>query len=143
MDLGKGIVAIYLARLFIDSELTLIIIAYATVIGHCWSIFIGFKGGLGGLIMVTVLASLALKEAAIGLAVSLIILLTTRKSSWATYALQGSASVALLAEQQSPVMIVFPLGLIALHWLKRFQTRKVNPGTGYKHEVFEDLKRKK
>ena len=42
--------------------------------------------------MVAVLGSLALKEAAIGVAVCLIILFSTRKSSWATYALQGAAS---------------------------------------------------
>lgn len=143
MDLGKGILAIYLASLFTGSQIVLVSVGYAAVIGHCWSIFLGFKGGLGGAVTFAVLVSLVPKETFIGVAVFLIILFATRKSSWGTYLLLGVTSIVLLIERQSPVLIIYPLGLIALHFLKRYQTRKVNPVTNYTHEVFDDLKRNK
>lgn len=141
MDMGKGILAVYLASLFTDSQIILILVAYAAVIGHCWSMFIGFKGGLGGAITFAVLASLAFKEAFIAAGVFLIILFATRKSSWGTYILLGVASLTLLIERANLPLILFPLGLIAIHYIKRYQTRKVNPHTAYTHEVFDDLKR--
>ncbi len=141
MDMGKGVLSIYIASLLTDSQVVLVGAAYATVIGHCWSVFLGFKGGLGGAITFAVLASLALKEAFIGVGVFLIILLITRKTSWGTYVLLGTTSIALLIERQSLVMIIYPLGLIAIHLIKRYQTRKVNPDTMYTHEAFDDLKR--
>jgi glycerol-3-phosphate acyltransferase PlsY len=143
MDMGKGALSLYIASLLTDSQLVLIGTAYAAVIGHCWSVYIGFKGGLGGVIIFAVLASLAWKEALIGAGVALIILFSTHKSSWSTYALQGTASAALLVEKQSPAMIIFPLGLIAIHLIKRYQARKVNSNTAYSHELFDDLRRVK
>jgi glycerol-3-phosphate acyltransferase PlsY len=141
MDMAKGIMAVYIGTLLTDSQLVLIAVAYAAVIGHCWSIYIGFKGGLGGVVTFAVLASLALKEAFIGAGVFLIILLIFRKSSWGTYLLLGFASLALLIESQSIAMVLFPLGLIGIQLLKRWQTRKVV--SQYKNEVWDDLKRVK
>jgi acyl phosphate:glycerol-3-phosphate acyltransferase len=148
MDFGKGVLAVYLAALFSDSVIVYMVTAYAAVIGHCWSVFLRFKGGLGGIILFSVLASLVPREAAVGLIVSLLILFSTRKSSWATYLIQATASMALFVElyvfnlpQINLALCLFPLGLIVLHLLKRFQTSKVNPATTYKHELFDDLKR--
>lgn len=143
LDYGKGFLAIFLARLFIDSQIVLVLVAYAAVIGHCWSVFIRFTGGLGGVILISVLAALAFKETLIGIGVCVIVLLATRKSSLATYTIQVAASISLLIEKQSLVLIIFPLGLIVLHFLKRLQTQKNNPSTAYKHELFDDLKRSK
>ena len=142
-DVGKGVLAIVIAHLFVNSQIVLVLVAYATVIGHCWSLFIGFKGGLGGLILMAVAGTLAIKEVAIGIAVCLVVLIITRKSSWATYAIQITASAVLLLEKQSLVMIIFPLGLATLHFLKRLQTQRANPKSIYKHEFLDDLKRLK
>lgn len=141
MDLGKGVLSIYIASLFTDSQIILVCAACITVAGHCWSVFLRFKGGLGGGVTFAVLASLAFKEAFIGVAVFLIVLFATRKTSWGTYTLLGTASIALWIEKEDLIMIIFPLGLIAIHVFKRYQTRKVNPYTTYTHEAFDDLKR--
>jgi acyl phosphate:glycerol-3-phosphate acyltransferase len=140
-DAGKGILSVYLTRLFSDSQIVLILAGYAAVIGHCWSVYLGFKGGLGGLILFSVLVSIAFKEAWIAAGVALVLLLTTRKSSWSTYILVGATSVVLLVERESLVIALFPLGLMMIHYIKRFQTQRANPRTAYKHEVFDDLKR--
>jgi acyl phosphate:glycerol-3-phosphate acyltransferase len=141
MDIGKGVLAVFIASLLASSQGIVVGAAYATVIGHCWSVFLGFKGGLGGAVTFSVLATLALKEAFIGAGVFLVILLFTRKTSWGTYILLGTAAVVLFIERQTWLLITLPLGLIAIHLIKRYQTRKTNPGTEYTHEALDDLKR--
>jgi acyl phosphate:glycerol-3-phosphate acyltransferase len=143
LDYGKGFLAVFLARTLVDSQLLMVLVAYAAVIGHCWSIFIRFTGGLGGVILISVLSVVAFKETLIGLGVCIIVLLITRKSSLATYTIQLAASAALLIQRESLVIFLFPLGLIVLHFLKRLQTQKNNTDSSYKHELFDDLKRTK
>jgi len=46
-DFLKGFVAVLLVRLLWDSVWTELIAAIASVIGHSYSVFIGFKGGRG------------------------------------------------------------------------------------------------
>ena len=108
---GKGGPVDLFGFFFTDSQAVLVGVAYATVMGHCWSVFIGFKGGLGGAVTFAVLASLAYKEAFIAVAVFLIVLFSTRKTSWGTYILLGVTSLALLIERESLIMVLFPLGL--------------------------------
>ena len=44
-DMLKGFVPVYLARLIIENEWVIAGVALAAVIGHCWPIFLRFKGG--------------------------------------------------------------------------------------------------
>jgi len=46
-DVGKGFLAVYLARYFGFSELFQVFCGVLAVTGHNWSCFIGFKGGRG------------------------------------------------------------------------------------------------
>jgi len=46
-DVGKGFLAVYLARYFGFSELFQVFCGVLAVAGHNWSIFLGFKGGRG------------------------------------------------------------------------------------------------
>lgn len=46
-DVGKGFLAVYLARYFGFPELFQVFCGVLAVIGHNWSVFIGFKGGRG------------------------------------------------------------------------------------------------
>jgi len=141
LDLGKGVLAVWLATRIFDTPLVPVLTAWAAVAGHCWSVFLRFRGGLGGAVTFAVLAALVTREAFIGLGVFLIVLAITRKTSWGTYILLGTASLALLIEKEPPALIIFPLGLIGLHLLKRFQTRRANPETAYTHEALADLKK--
>jgi acyl phosphate:glycerol-3-phosphate acyltransferase len=143
MDMGKGILAVYLASLLTNSQIFIILAAYATVIGHCWSVYLDFKGGLGGVVTFGVLASLAFKEVLIGIGFFLIILLFTRKSSWGTYVYLIVTSLVLFIEKEPVMLSLFPAGLLGIHLLKRYQTKKLHPVDTYKNEVFDDLKRQK
>jgi acyl phosphate:glycerol-3-phosphate acyltransferase len=47
LDLGKGFVAGWLARTFGQSEWVIALAGTAVVIGHCWPLWAGFRGGMG------------------------------------------------------------------------------------------------
>ena len=44
-DMLKGFAPVYLARLVIQNEWVIAAVALAAVVGHCWPIFLRFKGG--------------------------------------------------------------------------------------------------
>lgn len=46
-DMLKGFVPVLVARLSTDNEWVVAAVALAAVIGHCWPVFLGFKGGKG------------------------------------------------------------------------------------------------
>ena len=47
LDMGKGVLAVVLARVFLDSPGVEAAAALAAIVGHNWPVFIGFKGGRG------------------------------------------------------------------------------------------------
>ena len=47
LDMGKTILAVVLARVLFDSPGVEVAAALATIAGHNWSVFVGFKGGRG------------------------------------------------------------------------------------------------
>jgi glycerol-3-phosphate acyltransferase PlsY len=47
LDFGKGLLPVLIIRLFDSPTWVSAAVAVATVAGHCWSPFIGFKGGKG------------------------------------------------------------------------------------------------
>ena len=47
-DIAKGVLAVYLGRRLVGSELAAALAGAAAVFGHNWPIFLHFKGGAGG-----------------------------------------------------------------------------------------------
>jgi len=47
MDVGKGYLAVWLAARFGGTIAAPIVAAASVVVGHCWPIFAGFRGGMG------------------------------------------------------------------------------------------------
>lgn len=45
LDLGKGMLAVWLARMFGSNDLVVALAGVAVLAGHSWPIFLGFKGG--------------------------------------------------------------------------------------------------
>jgi glycerol-3-phosphate acyltransferase PlsY len=143
MDAGKGALAIYVAMLLSGAVPVIVAAAYAAVIGHCWSVFLRFRGGLGAAVTYGVLAAVAFWQFLIAGAIALILTFTIRKTSLATYVLIATVSIILLIQREDLLLALFPLGLILVPLLKRFQVRKTSVDTGYKNELFDDLKRRK
>jgi len=47
LDLGKGFLPVYLALRFQSPVWMVMLVAMMAVIGHCWPVFAGFRGGMG------------------------------------------------------------------------------------------------
>ncbi|MBI2853246.1 MAG: glycerol-3-phosphate acyltransferase [Chloroflexi bacterium] len=58
-DLGKGMIAVYLAKLLHLEEYQQVIIGVAAITGHNWPVFLGFSGGRGVLTTAGVLFVMA------------------------------------------------------------------------------------
>lgn len=126
IDVGEGALAVLIARLLTDSLIVVLLAGFAAVVGHNWSVFLKFKGGLGATTTYGVLLALVWWQTLIAAAVAGILFFTIlKKSGLSTAILIGVLSVILLAQyifQNGPLILVFyPVVLILLMLLKRFQ----------------------
>ena len=144
MDVGKAIIAVLIAKILTESLipteqlislLILLLTGLVVVLGHNWSVFLRFKGGLGATAIYGALAALGIWQFLIAGAVALIPLLVMHKSGLSTGILIGTLCVVYLLQKlffdpETPIiLIIYPLILILFMLLKRFQTRKVVSGS--------------
>ncbi len=167
MDVCKGVIAIVIARLLTLSPVEffgdfsrpplliplsplLIVLAtgFVTVIGHSWSPFIKFQGGLGATVIYGVLCGLMFfPQELLALVLGGIAVLVTRKSGLSTGVIIGTLVLILLLQkllwspEMSLLLVLYPIILIMLMVAKRFQVSKTR---GIKeHDLFEYWKNDK
>ncbi len=124
MDSGKGLLAIFIARLVTDSAPIWFITGLAVVVGHGWSIFLKFRGGMGATVMAGVFCGLIFWPWFFwGLFAGGIGMLITKKSgiSSAVVLIVTSSILFIWPLDYSFLMGFFPLLLGLLMLLKRFQ----------------------
>jgi len=76
-DAAKGVLAILVAKWLGVNEAVILIAGLASVAGHSWPVFLGFKGGKGGATGYGIFLALAPLAAAITFGVMLIIMVLT------------------------------------------------------------------
>jgi glycerol-3-phosphate acyltransferase PlsY len=105
LDIIKGIIPVtLLANAFgLEDALSLVIISVATVAGHNWTVFLGFKGGKGMATSLGVLIGLAIQ-----FQVLRIILLLVTVIWLALFLIFGFVSLASIA-----AAVVFPVLMVA------------------------------
>ncbi len=156
MDVSKGIVTIVIAKVLVGSPVVdefvgdmaliplLITLAagFVAVIGHSWSPFINFQGGLGATVIYGVLAGMVFwPQELIALIIGGITVVGTRKSGFSTGVIIGALVIILLLQKlfwspnMSPLLIPYPLILILLMVAKRFQVNRIRGKTS--HDLFE------
>ena len=81
-DVGKGALAIVLAKLLSTNELVVFAAGVAAVIGHNWPVFLRFRGGRGLAVVIGALLALLPIEMLISAAISLVVLYGTRNTIW-------------------------------------------------------------
>lgn len=151
LDIGKGALSIHVARLLTaslsptDSLYIILITGFVTVAGHCWSVFMKFKGGLGATAVCGVLIGTVFIPLLIGLVTGAISLLINRKHPGITTGIIiVMTSIVLLLQdifkfQDRPsILIIYPIILISLMVLKRLQTSK-NKNLLAKEQPDEDI----
>ncbi|MBN2462376.1 MAG: glycerol-3-phosphate acyltransferase [Dehalococcoidia bacterium] len=134
MDVGVGVLSVLIAKMltdapldvFTDSQLVVLIAGFAAVVGHNWSVFLKFRGGLGATTIFGVLVTLVWWQFLVVAAAAFIIfLIMKRKKSGLMTAILIVALSLLLFIQKAPlILVIYPLILILLMLLKRFQISK-------------------
>ena len=128
IDIGKAALAVFLVSLLEEPFTTLLIAGFFAVTGHCWSVFLKFRGGLGATAICGVLIYLFPIPLFIGFAVVSIFFLCTRKSGLSSAIIIIVTSIVLLVQQQPVLIVTYPFILISLMLLKRLQTRRITSG---------------
>ncbi len=141
IDIAKGAAAVLLAYL-ISGDLPVVMAAGAmAVVGHCWSVFMKFRGGLGGTVIIGVLVGFAWWQALICLVAMGIIFFILHRSTLCTILLAVFMVIALYITKNDWLAATFPLILLAIQFLKRLTVKK--HGSEYKNNLLSDLKRVK
>jgi glycerol-3-phosphate acyltransferase PlsY len=124
MDVGTGALTILVAKMLTESQLPILIAGFAAVVGHNWSVFLKFRGGLGATTIYGVLVCLVWWQVLVAAAVAGIVAFTTRKSGLSTAILIIIVSVILLVQKSPLILVIYPFILILLMVIKRFQISK-------------------
>lgn len=96
-DAMKGVIAVGLARMFVGGEVSAVAAGIAVVIGHNWSIFLGFKGGAGGITAASVVTALNPLCGAIVALLGIVAFVVGRMASVATLTVAILSPIALYA----------------------------------------------
>jgi glycerol-3-phosphate acyltransferase PlsY len=131
MDVGEGVLAVLIAGMLTESLIAVMIAGFAAVVGHNWSVFLKFKGGLGATTTYGVLVALVWWQVLVAAAIAFALFLIIRKSGLSTAILITGLSIVLLVQylfQDKPlILVIYPFILILLMVLKRFQIGKTGP----------------
>ena len=124
MDFSKGALAVALALMLNVPLIIVLLCGVMVVMGHNWSVFLGFKGGRGAASTYGVLASLMWWQLLIALGIVAIPYFLTHRSTLATGIIFGILPVLLWSERVlgilptlpwiqdiSPLLVVFPIFL--------------------------------
>jgi len=121
------------ARMLTESLIVVLIAGFAAVVGHNWSVFLKFKGGLGATTIYGVLVTLVWWQLLVVAAAAFILFLIMKrkKSGLSTAVLIIALSIVLFVQylfQNTPlILVIYPLVLIMLMLLKRFQISRTVP----------------
>lgn len=129
-DMLKGILPVVLARLLTDNAWIVAAVAVAAVIGHCWPVFLWFKGGKG---VATGAGTTIALAPLVGLGLFAfwwVVALTSRYTSLAAISLMViSPFVFWLTGQPLPYILYTIVGGALVLWRHRENARALVNGT--------------
>ena len=118
LDAGKGAAAVLIVRL-LAAEDAVQLAALAAFIGHCFPVWLRFRGGKGVATFLGILLALSLPLGAAACATWLVVALVMRYSSLAALLAAGMSPFwAMLLQYGQAMLLCFVLGLLiyARHW---------------------------
>ncbi len=138
LDILKGVVAVLLARAFFGGtpDIYAALAGGFAVIGHNWSVFLGFRGGAGGATAAGALLALNPLAGGIMVPLFLLILVVVRYASVATMSV-GLGGLLILAlfyflgvKETPPEQMVFGvIASAAILWALRPNIKRLREGT--------------
>ena len=128
LDAGKGAIAVLIARaLFAEDAAQLA--GFAAFLGHCFPIYLGFKGGKGVATYLGTLIALSWPVGLLCCATWLVVAALTRISSASALVAAASGAVWAWAVGQQ-TLVVLALALAALVWVRHAANiRRIIAGT--------------
>ena len=126
----KGLVPVLLARLFTESDIWLVAIALAAIIGHNWPIYLKFKGGKGVTTTYGAFLGIAWLPGLATIATWVVVTALSKKSSIA--ALISSVSAPLFAYflgGSFPIVGFAILGLVLIYLRHIENIKRILTGT--------------
>lgn len=120
-DVGKGVLAIAVAKALSGNQWVIFSAGIAAVAGHNWSVFLRFRGGRGAGVIIGVLFVLLSREIAIALVLAIVVLFITRNSIWSAMALFVPVPLLCLLFREPVSLPIYSAALSCLsgltHWL--------------------------
>jgi len=118
VDIGKGVAAVWVARLLGTPDLIEMLSGAMSVVGHNWPVWLKFKGGKGGATAIGVIGFLMPWIAPIGLPIFALLLLITKVPTISYgLAMLSFPFVAWLIYHR-PDYIIFAIALILIPFVK-------------------------
>ena len=126
-DAGKGLVAVLLARAVVGEDAAQIA-ALAAFLGHCYPVWLDFKGGKGVATYFGILFGLSVVIGLVGCAIWIVVAAIWRYSSMAALVTAGwvPVFVAMFSENRSFVLLAI-LGLL-IYWRHRGNIQRLRSG---------------
>jgi glycerol-3-phosphate acyltransferase PlsY len=129
-DMLKGFLPVFVARFVAENEWVVAAVALAALAGHCWSIFLGFKGGKA--VATGAGTSVALAPV-IGLLLFAfwwgVVLVSRYTSLGAILVMVASPIVFLVTGQPTPYVLYVFVGASIVLWRHRENVRSLIKGT--------------
>jgi acyl phosphate:glycerol-3-phosphate acyltransferase len=129
-DMLKGFVPVFLARTVVENEWVVAVVALAAVVGHCWSIFLGFKGGKAVATGAGTTIALA-PVVGVGLFAFwwAVVLVSRYTSLGAISVMVVTPVIFLLTDQPTPYVLYTVIGGFLVLWRHRENARALAKGT--------------
>ncbi|EAQ25668.1 MULTISPECIES: glycerol-3-phosphate 1-O-acyltransferase PlsY [unclassified Roseovarius] len=128
LDGGKGAVAVLLARAMAGEDAAQLA-ALASFVGHCYPVWLGFRGGKGVATFLGILLALAWPVGLASCAIWLVTALVTRVSSKAAImAAALSTGWMVVLGYSAGMMLAFVLSLL-IFWRHRSNIARIKAGT--------------
>ena len=140
LDVGKGIVAVTIAKYLSDVSFIHLLAGLAVVIGHNWPLFFGFRGGRGIATTIGVFCGLVPAVVLVAVVVGLIIIAVTRYVSLGSIIGALSIPITMLILKMPATHIIFGvvMALMAV-WRHRQNIDRLLRGTENKLGMKVDL----
>ncbi|SFR97855.1 glycerol-3-phosphate 1-O-acyltransferase PlsY [Yoonia litorea] len=127
-DAGKGAVVVLLARAFAGEDAAQIA-AFTAFLGHCFPVWLGFKGGKGVATYLGILWALAWPTGAVACLIWLVVALLTRFSSLAALVSAGAMPVLMPLLGYTNMVTLAVLLAALLYWRHWGNIQRLRAGT--------------